>query len=60
MSIISKGDKMNPVLLFQIIRIVYPRIRPILYEAIENPKHQWDELLMELLDSVMGYDETPF
>jgi len=46
---------MKEVVIVKLIQTVYGLIRPILYEAIDDPNQEWDDTLMELVDGLMNY-----
>ena len=56
MLIISKGGTMKATILFNILKLIYPRyIRPVLSKAIDDPDSEWDEILMGIVDRIFLY-----
>jgi hypothetical protein len=47
---------MKPTLLYAILKQIYPMMRPMLYDAIDNPNYEWDDLVMSIVDRIFLYD----
>lgn len=45
-----KKMKFTVDLIIMILKGLYPILRPILFDAIDNPNYQWDDYLMKMLD----------
>lgn len=52
--------KVNFAILILCLRAIYPVMRPILQDSIDDPNSEWDEVLMRTLDVlVMGETIKP-
>ena len=44
-------------IILTILKAIYPMMRPILKKAVNDPDQEWDDLLMSILDKVLGHEE---
>jgi len=42
-------------LIYKVLKATYPSFRPIVKDAIDDPKKDWDEKAMLALDLFLGY-----
>ena len=45
--------------ILMILKAIYPTMRPILKKAVNDPDQDWDDVLMSVLDKILGYEEKP-
>jgi len=44
-------------LIYKMLKVAYPQIRPLLIAAIDNPKEDWDDKAMAITDGFLGFVE---
>lgn len=48
---------LRTTVLFEMIQLIYPKFRPILLAAVDDPDVEWDNVLMGVIDRIFDYQE---
>ena len=50
-------DKVQTMGVLMIMKVMYQHLlRPLVYKAINDPDEDWDDVAMEILDRLFGYE----
>jgi len=47
----------SAVIILSILRAMYPGMRPVLKKAVDDPKEDWDDILMGTADLIFGHTQ---